>query len=182
MKTCLLCPNEIPATIKIDGKKRNLKNRKYCFECSPFGEHNTKALDKKPKIPKTHKLCNRCKTIKELSEFYKRRNDKEPSAYCKSCTHNQTIERQRKLKQQAIDYKGGKCILCGYAKYNGSLDFHHIDPSKKEFGLGNAHLTSFDKVKSELDKCVLLCRNCHAEVHGGIVNIPREGIEPPLRD
>lgn len=181
MKTCLLCPNEIPATIKIDGKKRNLKNRKYCFECSPFGEHNTKPLHTEP-ANKLHKLCRKCNTVKELVAFYNRRNKKEPSVYCKSCTHNTTIDRQRNLKQQSIDYKGGKCCICGYANYNGALDFHHIDPSKKEFSIARSHLTSFDKVKSELDKCVLLCRNCHAEIHGGIVNIPREGIEPPLRD
>jgi hypothetical protein len=177
MKTCLLCPNPIPATIIIDGKKRNLKNRKYCFDCSPFGEHNTKALRNEPKST-THKLCLRCNTVKELSDFYRRRHNTEPSPYCKPCTNSQTTERQKALKQQAIEYKGGACCICGYSKYNGSLEFHHIDPSQKEFGIGNAKLTAFKKIIPELDKCILLCRNCHSEVHGGIIEVPVARIEP----
>ena len=176
MKTCLLCPNEIPATIKIDGKKRNLKNRKYCFECSPFGEHNTKVLNHEPKST-THKLCTRCNTSKELSEFYKRRNDKEPSSYCKLCTNSQTTERQQKLKQHAIGYKGGKCCICGYNKCAQALAFHHIDTSTKEFSIAHAKLTSFSKIKAELDKCILVCNNCHSEIHAGMIKVPDVRLE-----
>ena len=67
---------------------------------------------------------------------------------------------------QCIEYKGGKCENCGYNKYEGALEFHHIDVSKKDFSISRAKLTSFsDDVKLELDKCRLLCANCHREEH-----------------
>lgn len=70
----------------------------------------------------------------------------------------------RKIKQKAIEYKGGKCINCGYNKCTTSLVFHHRDPNEKEFGIGNK-LAKWETIKAELDKCDLLCLNCHGEVH-----------------
>lgn len=81
-------------------------------------------------------------------------------------------ERRRKLKQLIIEYKGHKCAICGYAKYAGAFDLHHLDHSKKEFGLSVRGLTrSLETLKKEADKCVLLCANCHREVHGGVVRV-----------
>lgn len=97
--------------------------------------------------------------------FYTKRGRIALSTYCKSCTNNQTIERQRKLKEQAIQYKGGKCASCGYMKYQGALEFHHTDSAEKEFSIAKSKNTNFEKIKSELDKCILLCSNCHREVH-----------------
>ena len=111
------------------------------------------------------KNCTKCKTIKPLVEFYTRRFGTEPSSYCKPCTNNQTLDRQRKLKEQAVAYKGGSCLHCGYDKYYGALEFHHLDPTQKEFSLAHQHCTKFDKIKEELDKCILLCSNCHKEEH-----------------
>ena len=112
------------------------------------------------------KHCKRCDTIKESSEFYRRRRGTDLSPYCKVCTKEQTIERQRKLKKKAIDYLGGKCQKCGYDKCQAALEFHHRNPAAKEFSLAQMKSTSFgEKVKSELDKCVLLCANCHRETH-----------------
>lgn len=80
--------------------------------------------------------------------------------------------RRRKLKQLLIEYKGGKCILCGYNKSPWAFDLHHLDNSKKEFGLSVRGLTrSWKKLKEEADKCVLVCSNCHREIHAGIVII-----------
>lgn len=79
-----------------------------------------------------------------------------------------------KEKQKAIDYKGGKCQVCGYSKCLAALDFHHIDPSKKNgYGTGalKAHW-SFDRNKSELNKCVLVCVRCHREIHAGVTLCP----------
>jgi 5-methylcytosine-specific restriction endonuclease McrA len=82
---------------------------------------------------------------------------------CNSC-HKKLIERQRvKIREEAIDYKGGKCQHCGYDKYRGALEFHHIDPSEKE-ALG-LRKWNRKKLYKELDKCVLLCANCHREEH-----------------
>lgn len=115
------------------------------------------------------KRCPRCETEKPLTDFYNRRNKIGNSVYCKPCSISQTIERQRKFKQQCVDYKGGRCEKCGYDKYVGALEFHHSDPNEKDFTLAHARLTSFsDTIKKELDKCILLCSNCHRETHAEI--------------
>ena len=82
-------------------------------------------------------------------------------------------DRRRKIKSMAIEFMGGSCILCGYNKCHRALVFHHIDPSTKEFGVGSKGLTrSWEKTKKELVKCVLLCHNCHCEVHDGLLQLP----------
>ncbi len=76
-----------------------------------------------------------------------------------------------KEKQKAVDYKGGKCVVCDYNKCLAALDFHHSDPLKKE-GYGTGALVahwSFERNKKELDKCVLVCVRCHREIHAGEV-------------
>lgn len=79
------------------------------------------------------------------------------------------------MKLMAIEYKGGKCLLCGYDKYRGALELHHVDPKTKSFALGHKGYTrSWQKVKEEIDKCVLLCANCHREVAAGISQLPAE--------
>lgn len=66
----------------------------------------------------------------------------------------------------AIAYKGGKCEHCGYCKCDKALEFHHRDPSEKDFGISyKGETRSFDRIKVELDKCILLCANCHREEH-----------------
>lgn len=126
------------------------------------------------------KKCPKCLEIKNNSEFYgDLSNNRKLSCYCKICLNKQTIDRQRKFKKDCIDYKGGKCIICQYNKYIGALEFHHLNPNKKDFNIANQRLTKFDnRIKKELDKCVLVCSNCHREIHGEIVKI--EGFEPSL--
>jgi hypothetical protein len=75
----------------------------------------------------------------------------------------------------AIDYKGGKCQICGYNKCLDVLEFHHLNTSEKDFGISQKGYTrSWIKVKIELDKCVMLCANCHREIHAGVLQLPRE--------
>lgn len=110
--------------------------------------------------------CPRCHTIKPFSEFYQRRGKPGSSVYCKPCHISQALERQRALKAECVIYKGGKCVSCGYNKCNAALEFHHLDPSQKEFSMNHQKGTTFnDKIRKELDKCSLLCSNCHREVH-----------------
>jgi len=162
MPTCIKCKEDFPNRLLIKGKIRILNNRKYCLKCSPFGNHNTRQIHINTT---TKKFCTGCKQTFPTSEFYKRRKDTDLSHYCKKCSTIQTRKRQRKIKEQSIAYKGGKCVKCGYDKCPAALQFHHLDPTKKEFTLSKCSLTSFEKVKSELDKCILLCSNCHAELH-----------------
>lgn len=70
----------------------------------------------------------------------------------------------------AVEYKGDKCSVCGYDRCADALEFHHLDPSKKDFGISSKGYTrSWDKVKEELDKCILVCSNCHREIHSGLI-------------
>ena len=74
--------------------------------------------------------------------------------------------KRRRLKLQAIEYLGSKCSVCGYDKCVGALEFHHTDPTQKEFAISRKGYTrAWSKVKEELDKCVLVCANCHREIH-----------------
>ena len=84
-------------------------------------------------------------------------------------------KRRRKIKELSIAYKGGKCQICGYKKYQGALDLHHTRPEDKKFGIGdNGYTRSWLKIRTELDKCILVCANCHREIEGGITQLPRE--------
>lgn len=112
------------------------------------------------------KTCPMCLVVKEPNEFYRRRKNKSLSVYCKLCSNLQTTRRQRKFKEQCISYKGGKCERCGYSSCNSALEFHHLDPKHKDFAISHARLTAFStKVIEELDKCIMLCANCHREIH-----------------
>jgi len=72
---------------------------------------------------------------------------------------------RQRTKDKAVEYKGGKCEKCGYNKCNWSLHFHHIDPTKKEFTFSRYSNHSWEKIKNELDKCIMICSNCHGEIH-----------------
>lgn len=85
---------------------------------------------------------------------------------CKKCRAESVIMRRRNIKEKAVEYKGSKCEICGYNKCIDALEFHHLDPSKKEFGIGyKGYVHSWEEVKNELDKCICLCANCHRELH-----------------
>lgn len=82
--------------------------------------------------------------------------------------HNDAQVRwKRKNKQRAVGYKGGKCSKCGYDVCIEALDFHHVDPTNKEFVISDSVRKgySWEKMRAELDKCILLCSNCHRELH-----------------
>lgn len=86
---------------------------------------------------------------------------------CRACNVVSVTNRRRKLKQLSIEYMGGCCSVCGYEKYQGALEFHHLDPNEKDFAISEKGYTkSFEKIKEELDKCILVCSNCHREIHG----------------
>jgi len=76
-----------------------------------------------------------------------------------------------KKKERAIAYLGGKCCICGYNKCPRSLDFHHKNPDEKDFCISKNTNKAWATIVKELDKCVILCRNCHGEVHAGITSL-----------
>ncbi len=181
MPICKICLTSFPNHIMIDGKVKNVQNRRFCIQCSPFGKHNTRQLDQLSPVHMNKKNCPRCKTEKPGNEFYKRRKGNDFSVYCKRCTSEETIERQHKFKEKCVQYKGGKCQHCGYSQCNAAMEFHHIDPTKKDFTISHSKLTSFNlSIMTELDKCVLLCCRCHREEHQKMVGIL--GLEPRIQN
>ena len=128
-----------------------------------------------------HRYCPSCEKQCNIEDFYQKRGVPNSSTYCKKCTSIQTLNRSQKLKKQMVDYKGGCCTICGYDRYMGALEFHHLDPKQKDFNLAHMKKYTFDdKVKNELDKCILVCSNCHREVHAKLVVPP--GFEPGIED
>jgi len=108
--------------------------------------------------------------------------------YCDGCFENRSHlwtdrkeanrfyvkESRKRIKFKAVDYKGGSCVVCGYNKCLSALEFHHLEPSEKDFHLSHAatNTWSWDRIKIELDKCVLLCCRCHREIHAGLAILP----------
>lgn len=97
--------------------------------------------------------------------------------FCFDCSPSYTREMgksqnitaiRRALKKHLVEYKGGKCEICGYNNCISALQFHHLHPEEKDFTIAdNLHLNNFDikKYYQEVDKCILVCANCHAEIH-----------------
>ena len=95
------------------------------------------------------------KTFEELSEGRK---------YMSTYMNNS----RKKLKIKAVEYKGGKCKICGYNKCYSALSFHHIDSELKDFTISGTS-RCWEKIKKELDKCIVVCNNCHAEIHENLI-------------
>ena len=109
--------------------------------------------------PKNQKICVLCD--KPLNNSRRNR--------CDSC--NTKIRRYR-AKEASVKYKGGKCEKCGFIGNLACFDFHHINPSNKLFNPNSTELAnkSWEEVKLELDKCLLLCANCHRLEHNDYNN------------
>jgi hypothetical protein len=156
MKTrnCRKCNKIIPFKKVIDGKVRNLANRKFCIECSPFGSRNTKPdIDEPTKRPKG-------KLYSEWDEFYKQ-------------IHRDKMAQKRiDRKNELIRLSGGCCTICGYKRCSRALSFHHREAEEKLFGLSaeNLHNRSWDEIVREWKKCILVCLNCHMEIHSPLDN------------
>lgn len=87
-------------------------------------------------------------------------------------------KRRTHLREKAVVEGGGKCQICGYNREITALEFHHKDESQKDFGLSQRGLTrSWEKIKAEIAKCILVCANCHREIHAGLLQLPPEMTE-----
>ena len=109
------------------------------------------------------KTCTKCNKTKELDDFYKKLN--RLHSFCKECFNSYCINRWKERKKKAVEYKGGKCASCGYNKCISALSFHHKNPELKSFTISGNYTRKWESLKEELDKCILLCLNCHAELH-----------------
>jgi hypothetical protein len=114
------------------------------------------------KIERSCTLCGR-------TYVYDRNKGHQPTK-CNSCSANANLD---KVKLKALIYKGNKCQVCGYAKSPKALVFHHENPKIKDFSMSENWSRSWSVLKTELDKCILVCANCHGEIHEGITPCPK---------
>ncbi len=124
-----------------------------------------KAIDAK------EKFCKNCKLLLPVENFYKfKQLGKQGQVWyyydskCKKCKLAYIHNRRLNLKKEAVNYLGSVCNDCGGTFNECVYDFHHIDPTKKDFELSDC-TRSFTKYKTELVKCILLCANCHRIRH-----------------
>ncbi len=95
---------------------------------------------------------------------YKNSNSKYTLEEIKNNRVKSVVDWRRRTKEKLVEYKGGECIKCGYKKCIAVLEFHHLDPKEKDFTIGGKSW-SLEKLKKEVDKCILVCSNCHKEIH-----------------
>ena len=75
------------------------------------------------------------------------------------------------MRNRALEAFGGECGICGYNKCTQALEFHHVTPSEKDFTIGSSNIANWTKIVAELRKCVMVCTNCHRELHYGYAKI-----------
>lgn len=100
-------------------------------------------------------------TIKKLNKYEVYNNSKKSVS-----------DWRKRTKIKLVEYKGGKCEVCGYDKMVSVLQFHHNNPLEKDFTISGKSW-SYEKLRLEVDKCILLCANCHLEIHENIRNEKR---------
>lgn len=133
--------------------------------------------------------CTICKQEKDESEFYNRKDTKtKKTGQCKVCINIRNADWEKRNPHYQRDYcnkrrninklniieqLGGKCAHCGLIDSHVVYDLHHIDPESKEYSLGTILDHSQRKIQYELDKCILLCANCHRKEHERLRNLTK---------
>lgn len=152
---CKKCSKFFDSRYTVDGKVFTLYNRKYCLECSPFKQHNTKTLEGLAK----ERCCNTCgKIITRCAE---------KGNYCWVCVNKNNKKHKLASIKKLV---GESCWICNYNKCWQALEFHHVYPETKLFQVTTRELQfSWERLEQEIHKCVLLCACCHREFHYGLI-------------
>lgn len=159
---CIVCGNEfdaIKSTKKYCSQKCNNEMRRIRYA------ENKKTQENKPIKEMAEKQCLIC------NQTFR---PKTPTANLRSCCYDcmpdgtqlKRGEFLAKIKQQ----RGGKCEKCGYNTCIKALEFHHLDPTQKDFTISNDHFKLKEAIE-ESKKCILICANCHRELHDNLWNI-----------
>lgn len=120
------------------------------------------------------KQCKGCGGEFEKSQFAKAGTTSAGTptytGWCKKCfVERRSLIHIDRVKQAAVELNVElKCSSCGYDRCLSALDFHHINPSTKEKGIGSMRGASYDSIVAEMKKCIMLCKNCHVELHAVI--------------
>ena len=179
MPCCRLCAAHFPNWVSIDGKPRNLKNRKYCLECSPWGSHNTRQLESSPS-PRTvppgpwcealqPKRCPRCGVEKPSSGFYLQSDGRRSFSWCRECNNRHRIARFREDRYLALAHYGRgdiRCRCCGESNVEFlALDHVNNDGGEHRRAIGKKGGNSFyawlRKTGYTYEHLVVACHNCN---------------------
>ena len=165
---CQECQRPLPG--ELGDKPQKSPPRKFCDSSCAARFNNRKSPKRKPEgrcktcqvpIPARRSYCGRpC----ELAAI--RARSRTPETKRREGIQGVITWRQR-TKLRAVAYKGGRCQRCGYDRCIQALQFHHMDPTQKDFTISGKTM-AWERIQDELDKCLLLCANCHAELHAGI--------------
>lgn len=158
---CIMCGNEFEA-IK--------STKKYCsIECQNAMRRQKYA--ERERIPKdisyksNEKICPICNNT-----FFPKTAMANQRICCYNCMPDGVQLTRGMFLAKIKEIRGGKCIRCGYDRCIKALEFHHIDPSKKDFTISNDHFRLQEAVE-ETKKCILICSNCHKELHDNMWSI-----------
>jgi hypothetical protein len=157
--------NKSQTTIRYWLNKYNLKTKYKSF----------KNISPEEKIDKDKQYCDICKIkLTDENAYLKKGKNREVfHNQCKECYSQYLFKRRSNFKKKQVEYGGNKCKRCGYNKNLTALEFHHLDPNIKEFNPSSSISRSWNLVKEELDKCILLCSNCHREEHHNLYQIEK---------
>jgi hypothetical protein len=161
--TCPNCGGDI--RLRSGVKVSRMRQQKFCSRrCSLI----SRARERYPKVLPDG-VCDFCKkeiptTRKFCGVLCKKRFKHQAGRSAKPKNYS------ARRKSRCVEYKGGSCQGCGYNRCVQALQFHHRNPAEKDFAISEKN-QAWPVVKAELDKCALLCANCHAEVHAGIRTI-----------
>ncbi len=114
-------------------------------------------------VPEGHQWCGGCREARPFDAFTKSNLDKK--GWCRSCNHDYGLRRNMALKKRAMAFLGGRCVDCGFDRHWAALAFHHPDPEVKEMDWSQMKKLRWEQIRSELEKCVLLCHCCHTIRH-----------------
>jgi hypothetical protein len=133
--------------------------RKYDLELKqkPFGSGYVP--------PQAAYLCSGCGET-EPSKFYGHKRK-----VCGSCHNAYNIKQGQEKRLRAVRELGGRCFGCGFDRYTCSLDIHHKNPRAKDPNFRSLRGWSWEHISAELQKCILVCKNCHAAIHAGLLQV-----------
>jgi hypothetical protein len=87
-----------------------------------------------------------------------------------------------RIKSEYRQRLGAKCQICAYDKCQNALHFHHVDPSKKKFAISDSLRKKYtqEEIDEEIQKCILVCSNCHTEIHSGLIKLEENGAKDKI--
>jgi hypothetical protein len=155
----------LEALARASGVHRDTLRRRLRAEGLETARMRTARINREARALQSRKLRRTCRVHGD-AVF---RVDARGTFRCVRCSSAQVAARRRRVKELLVHEAGGACCLCGYDRCLRALEFHHVDPATKRFGVAFRGVTrSLDAARAEARKCVLLCANCHAEVEAGV--------------